>query len=225
MNRIRVTNKEMLDIIYNNGIIEEEAPELLQHIYDNGFIFNAFTLIWENTYTYKVRIEGTGADQIIYVKKIYETKSGKHEHTNIEFTLDDYIDNIAEFFSNYKGGKIKYTREILDDTWSADYLPVISFMQYVIHAAKNQEVIYKDHAERKYKSSGKKSKPKEEFKLIEIIRRYAVHINHSKRTITCDHWEVKGHFRHYKNGKVSYVKPYSKGKNKAAAPVSRTYHL
>ena len=32
----------------------------------------------------------------------------------------------------------------------------------------------------------------------------------------CPAWGVRGHYRHYKTGKVSYVKPYVKGKNRAA---------
>ena len=38
----------------------------------------------------------------------------------------------------------------------------------------------------------------------------AIHIWH------CPAWGVRGHYRHYKTGKVSYVKPYVKGKNRAA---------
>jgi len=45
----------------------------------------------------------------------------------------------------------------------------------------------------------------------EYVRRdNAVHTWH------CPAWGVRGHYRHYKTGKVSYVKPYVKGKNKAA---------
>lgn len=224
MNRIRVTNKEMLDIIYNNSLIDSEAPELLQHINEHGFIFNEFTLIWEKMYIYKIHIEGLAENQIIHVKKIYETNSGKHEHKNIEFTLYDFISNIAEFLNDYKGSP-KYTKEMIDNTWSADYLPVISFMQYVLYKAKNQEIIYKDKADRTYKSHSGKSSPSKELKLIDVIRRYAVNINHSQHHISCEHWIVKGHFRHYRNGKTTYIKPYSKGKNKDAAPIDRTYHL
>ncbi len=43
-----------------------------------------------------------------------------------------------------------------------------------------------------------------------IRRKVAVHI------WQCPAWGVRGHFRHYKTGKISYVKPYVKGKNKAA---------
>ena len=32
----------------------------------------------------------------------------------------------------------------------------------------------------------------------------------------CPAWGVRGHYRHYRTGKVSYVNPYIKGKNRAA---------
>ena len=48
-------------------------------------------------------------------------------------------------------------------------------------------------------------------KVGECVRKEsAIHIWH------CQAWGVRGHYRHYKTGKVSYVKPYVKGKNKAA---------
>ena len=34
----------------------------------------------------------------------------------------------------------------------------------------------------------------------------------SKRRMSLSCWGVRGHFRHYKNGKVVYIKPYTKGK-------------
>lgn len=50
-----------------------------------------------------------------------------------------------------------------------------------------------------------------EDEVREYVRREdAVHTWH------CPAWGVRGHYRHYKTGKVAYVKPYVKGKNKAA---------
>lgn len=38
----------------------------------------------------------------------------------------------------------------------------------------------------------------------------------------CEAWEVRGHYRHYKSGKVSYVKPHVKGQGKLK---TKTYSL
>ena len=51
-----------------------------------------------------------------------------------------------------------------------------------------------------------------------VRRESAVHTWH------CPAWGVRGHYRHYKTGKVSYVKPYVKGKNKNACQ-GREYAL
>ena len=41
----------------------------------------------------------------------------------------------------------------------------------------------------------------------------------------CPAWEVRGHYRHYKNGKVTYVKPHVKGKLRDTLVVCREYDL
>ena len=41
----------------------------------------------------------------------------------------------------------------------------------------------------------------------------------------CPAWEVRGHYRHYKSGKVIYVKPHVKGKLRDTLVVGREYDL
>ena len=43
----------------------------------------------------------------------------------------------------------------------------------------------------------------------EISRSIAKH-----RKITCELWEVSGHYRTYKNGKTVFIRPYKKGKKR-----------
>lgn len=38
----------------------------------------------------------------------------------------------------------------------------------------------------------------------------------------CEAWSVRGHYRHYKSGKVVYIKPYTKGKGR---PAGKTYSV
>ena len=145
----------------------------------------------------------------------------------------DYLSNLYSTLDELqKLGKSAiemYDTELMDNTWAADVLPAMVFMQYAIMKAMNREIVemgvtqkrYKPVAERNYKPSNNK-----EYKLFDVIRKYEKHINNIKRHMTCDYWEVKGHFRHYKNGKVTYVKPYSKGKNKEGRSVTdREYRL
>lgn len=228
MVRIRISNADMLNLITKHSIVEPEAPDLLEHIYVHGFIFNEFTLIWENMYTYKVRIKGVLDKQNIHVKKIVRTKEGSCGHKVIDFTLESFLNNQAKYLKIMKNKTFKdVTRQMVDDTWSADYIPVISFMLYALYNALHQEVINKEKTDRVYKKSSRtrKSNPKVEYTLSEVITHYATHMNHTKHHITCPKWEVKGHPRHYKNGKVSWVRPYTKGANKGDIVKDRTYVL
>lgn len=228
MVRIKVSQEEMLNLLRTYTLINDNTHDLLEHIYTYGFIFNEFALIWENTYTFKVKIEGVFDEQIIHIKKIYKKKSGRTEHRNIDFTLPQFLNNMAAYLKEAKNIKdvSKISKQIVDDTWSADYLPVISFMLYALHKAQNQEVITKDHTDRIFKSKPKKkseSVNNKEYTLNEVVRHYQSHINHSIHNITCPKWDVKGHFRHYKNGKVTWISPYIKGKDREAHTESRTY--
>ena len=121
-------------------------------------------------------------------------------------------------------------KEILEmeiDDETLDILVPMFFMHYCVEKAMNREIIECKKTNKKYKPINEriKSKPKTEYKLFEIIRKYEKHMNHNRHNMTCEHWEVKGHFRHYKNGKVIYIKPFSKGKNKDAPIENRTYTI
>lgn len=46
------------------------------------------------------------------------------------------------------------------------------------------------------------------------------------RAITCPCWDVRGHYRHYKSGKVVFIKNYEKGKEKGKVkPKDKTYTI
>lgn len=48
--------------------------------------------------------------------------------------------------------------------------------------------------------------------------------NMQSREIVCPCWSVRGHYRHYKSGKVIFVKEYKKGKERAnTEPKDKTY--
>lgn len=47
-----------------------------------------------------------------------------------------------------------------------------------------------------------------------IIYEYEKTDVHKEFTRHCEAWNVRGHYRHYKSGKVSFVKPYTKGKGR-----------
>lgn len=58
-----------------------------------------------------------------------------------------------------------------------------------------------------------------QYKTIQLspgVKIYVVNESGVPRTIIrhCEAWEVRGHYRHYKNGKTVYIAPYQKGKGR-----------
>ena len=46
------------------------------------------------------------------------------------------------------------------------------------------------------------------------------------REIMCPCWEVRGHYRHLKSGKVIFIRPFKKGKERTTAePKAHEYYL
>ena len=90
------------------------------------------------------------------------------------------------------------------------------FMAYAVHLAMNREYKYMEVTNKQYApiTERKQYKKKQELKLFDVIRVYEKHVNHNRHNITCERWDVKGHFRHYKSGKVVYIEPFEKGKGK-----------
>ena len=81
-------------------------------------------------------------------------------------------------------------------------------------------------------SEGKERKPQEPYEykerecflLRDIIRYYSLHPTKKSLQYRCECWGVRGHIRHYKNGKVCFIKPFKKGKKKdILEPRSKTY--
>lgn len=68
---------------------------------------------------------------------------------------------------------------------------------------------------------------KEDKYLLSTIINYASYKISRKHYISCLAWDVRGHYRHYKSGKVVFVKSYEKGKerNKGFIKESNNYGL
>lgn len=57
-----------------------------------------------------------------------------------------------------------------------------------------------------------------------VSEKYVPESGHYK--VTCPCWEVRGHYRHYKSGKVIFVPAYRKGKDrKTAKPKDKEYYI
>lgn len=63
--------------------------------------------------------------------------------------------------------------------------------------------------------------------IVDYVNENGLTITKSEnRAITCPCWEVRGHYRHYKSGKVVFIKNYEKGKEKGKVkPKDKTYTI
>lgn len=69
-------------------------------------------------------------------------------------------------------------------------------------------------------------KPRECYLLNDIVKYVSIHPNKSSIKYRCEVWGVRGHIRHYKDGKIVFIKPYKKGRKRdVLEPKSKTYLL
>ena len=60
--------------------------------------------------------------------------------------------------------------------------------------------------------------------IIDYVNENGLTILPGKHIINCPCWSVRGHYRHYKSGKVVFIKNYEKGKEKGKKiPKEKTY--
>lgn len=229
MPTIRINTNQLYEILTEKFETEQEV-NIWEHIEKNGFIFNEYKLTIRGDYfgeyvdlVYKVKIEGYEEKQIIKIREILIEESGKRNIYEHETTVNKFLDGLFESIK-YEIKRKKNETKIFD---SDRILAPMYFMRYCVKKAMNQERIEIEHTNKKYKpiSERKEYKKKNEYKLFEIIRKYQRHINSNRHNMKCEYWEVKGHFRHYKSGKVVYVKPFAKGKKKENYKDTRVYTL
>lgn len=226
MPRIRLTQDELQTVIKMPDA-PDDFYKSWDHIYHHGFIFDSFTLVSEEGHTgydlpvvgkvpkhvYRVKVNGTGDTQTIEVKIICTMTNGQTKNWTLITTIEQWLNDITDTFHDAANTPIENWKVNKPEV---DLLIPMMFMSYAVLKAMNREVIEMPDTKRRYKpvSERKTSKPKDEYKLFEVIRKYSKHINHSRHHISCESWEVKGHFRTLASGKKTYVHPYTKGKGK-----------
>lgn len=220
MNKIVITMKELTEMMK----IPEKKEEFVEswlHIIEKGFIWNEFKLkVKELNQTYKVKIEGLLEEQKIKINKIQYDDYGLVIKTyKNEVKVNEYLDKLVKLV---KSQNKKDLKELYKENYDfIDILPPMAFIEYIIRESKNRKYEYviienKESKENKYKNKKQNIKSKQEYGLLDCIKIYQKKEGIRKKyEITCESWEVRGYFRHYKNGKVVWVKPFTKGKGKS----------
>lgn len=100
--------------------------------------------------------------------------------------------------------------------------------EYIMSKSFERTTVVKNKKINKNRTTSKRNnKSKKDdtiFLLNDIIAYTCANETGIKHNITCDCWTVRGHYRHYKSGKVIFIGDYRKGKNKNI-PVNKTYIL
>lgn len=110
-------------------------------------------------------------------------------------------------------------------------LVVLSEITNIMRQSLERKKLIKKSFPRKFKYSREHrlSTSQKKIWLMEDIIQYTCDqfIEHKgSYTINCPCWEVRGHYRHYKSGKVVFIKSYKKGKQKdKAEPKPHEYYL
>lgn len=220
MNTIIVTEKDL-----NEKIIGYE-----ESIHFDNFIFNDFRVILKRSdfkVVYKVHIENN-INEVLYRM----IKDGSYQECKFSFAeneegwnlvetpngdlIDTYIENMSK-----KNGKTSSTQSVVDflsDLMRMEISFIVKLKQYIMNESYKRITIQKE-GRKAVKSSDSQTerksytrKPVVQFLLGDIIE----YVGCNKRSfkIACECWNVRGHFRHYKDGKVVWIAGYEKGKKR-----------
>lgn len=137
-------------------------------------------------------------------------------------------DKLSRFKTLSRGGEQKVNSVIvplIEDTDDEEDRYCVILAAQMFSIIQNRLLQEKDDfevAEKRVrkKSHGKKTSRKggRKIRLLKtytLVRDTPIHINHKHRKITCPCWGVRGHYRHYKSGKVVFIEAYQKGKDRS----------
>ncbi len=219
MNIIRLSRDDTEMLAKWNATKEwaNSLGKINEHLINYGFLFNEFKLYIGDKLLFKVEVD----KDIFNIKQI-----NLEEHTGEKF--------IYSFFEFYELLASVIEQREKDENYKTNFKEMqtcfmFDFVSYVVYKAMNQETVLVEETERRYTGTGSKKntagKKDIVYSLTDCVRKYSRHINHCKHVYTCEHWEVRGHYRHYKSGKVVYVKPFEKGKNRDTELKDKVYRL
>lgn len=133
---------------------------------------------------------------------------------------------INDFFARYQYNPInkenkKFLTYYEDEDYAFNVLRFFSkLMKYIMKKISERNILeveteVKDKTNTKNATEIKKQKTESNIYLFKDIVKYVGSEKQGlKRKINCDCWQVHGHYRHYKSGKVVFVNPYKKGKKR-----------
>lgn len=234
MNTITITEKD----------ISEKLSKYKGDKYFENFIFNDFRIISRvdnHKNVYKVHIN-ENINEVLY-RIIMD---GSYKDCEFKFTENEegwkFIETPkGDMVNDWVESMIRHDGESLsnDDISKRVYMLmcgvvelIIRLKQYIMNESYKRTTITKDsNCKAKVSDNGgskqnnHKRKPVEQFLLGDIVE--YVNSNRREFKITCECWNVRGHFRHYKSGKVIWIAEYEKGekRNTNTATAEHIYNI
>lgn len=244
MNIIKITEDEFTDAIIavqkeygisNNNSLEHNEAALLKLQRPENFIFNSYTIRFDSGAEYRVnRLDNTFKHYIFDLESLSFTltrdSKGKFNPENISGEIPKLLAKRA--MSNQE--KLDRVAEGIMSV----IIPVICFEHRIMQLMESRNVTVTDLSEvqtvikskqpgKKSKKNGKRPRVNKEVTLsFKDIERVVYSRPELPRTYThhVESFDVSGHYRHYKSGKVVFVKGYVKG-NKDVKPADKTYKI
>lgn len=235
LDNVTMTVQEYSDLQHNiRSILKQDPKQAIN-------LFNSEELSLKS---FVLNISGLGeralnASQLAFhynsVKKVLrvDVGIGFKIHKHISFLswepVCNPLDGMSEFQIQYQ---IDTPQEEADYVWwtgrcdsidvtplnmAADFSKAFWAINFYI---KNIPEVVKTIEEKKEETYVEKKKGNKRYKnRIVLQKTIYIHVkkfnkSEIKHVIKCLCWGVRGHFRYYKNGKVAWVKPYRKGKER-----------
>ena len=203
----------IIQIPFEHKMFEQEFSGEL-----TNFIYHEFSFIF------------TLEDKLVLgVTVFFESNNGDISGTQIHLIRlgQEWIKDVVyeiELDSNLKTGlKVrcnKSDKKYLENGFGIAEI-VFRTMIYIMNAPREKIVKQKNpqiNPESNAKNEKKNSKEYNIYLLDEIVDYVNANelatIPNGTHKIQCPCWSVRGHYRHYKNGNVVFIKNYEKGKNK-----------
>ena len=217
---------------FNKIILTAEEFKMIMNdykydMYFDTFIFDRFALVLKlDSGKAIIEVESDGEVKIRLISgHEFHDRYFIYEENSERITVKD-LDGKRLFYynrgedltdMNFKDVKGVKKDEALDNIRLSVYaLAIRNIKQYIMNESYKRKVIVKNNmtveGTNDYKDLKKKindHKGQYIACLLKDIVNYATVIGHKE--IHCECWSVRGHFRHYKNGKIVWVKSYEKG--------------
>lgn len=207
-------------------INQEEVTKIASYKgdqYFDKFIFDEFkvVLMEENSnWIYEVKINGNINEVTYGMNQKYFYRDCKFvfaEDENGVYVLERPSGKLIEYFKDEYNFDEKAVSDFITLIEKVESLHIYQLKQYIMNESYKRATVQKvstdtrisESNDSKEKKNYKRTKKGKQFLLGDIVE--YVSRKHCKHIINCECWGVRGHFRHYKDGRIVWIDAYKKG--------------